>query len=113
MRRLFLPEHTQKHTGAVEKTMRLVQMRGAHRQIPGVDLIGKRQRAFTGRGLPAVFVAFDERDFFDAAGAFRMRGDPDDIARELAHHVAARNPGRQYENLTIRVGTIDGQCDGE
>jgi hypothetical protein len=36
-----------------------------------------------------------------------------DVARELAHHVAARNPHRQHETLAGRIGIGDGHGDFE
>jgi hypothetical protein len=35
------------------------------------------------------------------------RADSHNIARELANHVAARNPGGQHEALALGIGLLD------
>ena len=43
-RRILLSDHAQEGAGAVEEGVRLVKVRAAHREIPGIDLDDDRQR---------------------------------------------------------------------
>jgi hypothetical protein len=73
-------------------------MRGAHRQIPGIDFVVQRQRrAAVGqrRGLPRVLIQLGQLDRL----ALRLGADAHNIARKFTDHVAARDPCRQRENL--------------
>jgi hypothetical protein len=42
--RFLLSDHAQEGAGAVEEGVRLVKVRAAHREIPGIDLDDDRQR---------------------------------------------------------------------
>ena len=99
MRRLLLARHAKEDAGAVEECMGLVEMGGAHRQVPCVDLIHQDQRPVAAGGLPAVLVGFFKRDL----SAISARRDAHDVARELTNHVAARYPCRQHQALAGRV----------
>ena len=110
-RRLFLPDHAQEDAGAVEEGVRLVKVRAAHREIPGVDLDddSQRRRVLQRRRLPGVLVELLQRDRLAACfGANRH-----DVAGEVADQVAAGNPCRQRETLPDRIGQIDGAAHFE
>ena len=101
----LLPEHTQENAGAVEEGVRLVEVGAAHREIPGVDLVGqgKRLLPFQRFGLPGVLVDLVECNGL-AAGFGR---DTDDLPGEVANQIAAGNPRRQREALAGGVGELD------
>ena len=90
----------QEDTRAIEESMRLVQMCRADGKVPRIDLVAHQQCCTGGdpTGTPAVLVQFFEAN----RTAFRLGADTDDVAGELTNHVAARNPGRQGENLPLR-----------
>ncbi|MCY1227045.1 hypothetical protein D9M72_393020 [compost metagenome] len=109
---LGLPVHAQEHRAAVEEAVGGVQVRRAHRQVPGVDLVAERQRAVgqaDRRGLPALLVELGQADLAPA----RVGADAHDIAREVPDHVTARDPGRQRETLAGGVGLAHGNGDGK
>ena len=89
--------------GAVEEPVRFVEMRRAHRRVPGVHPIPEAERPAARRRAPAVLVDLVDRDRRSAA----VGGQRDDVARELADHVAAGNPGGQREALAVGVGRGD------
>ncbi|MCY1541916.1 hypothetical protein D9M68_776320 [compost metagenome] len=97
---VILAMHAQKDAGAVEEAVGFVQVRAAHRQVPGVDHVFHSQRAVAGRRLPSVVVRFVDGQ---AAGA-RIGRQRFDLAREVADQVAARNPGRQGQALAAGGG---------
>ena len=98
--------HRHEHAGAIEEAMGRVEVGRTHRQVPGIDLIVQHQRARPGlnRRAPGVLVELLERARF----AIGLRGQADDVARELPDHVAARNPRRQAEHLALRIGLVHG-----
>ncbi|MNQ77235.1 hypothetical protein D3C85_920950 [compost metagenome] len=100
---VVLAMHAQENAGAIEEAVSFVQMRAAHRQVPGIDHVLHPQRTVTGRGLPGVVV-----DFVDIhpprAG---MRGHRFDLARKIADQIAARNPGRQGQALAFGGRRVD------
>ncbi len=106
---LLLPHHAQEHTGAVEKAVGLVQVRGPHGHIPGIDFVMHQQRAGHGRGLPGMFVQLGQRHVL----AVRFGANLDDVAGEFADHVAARYPGRQRQHLALLCRRAHGQRDLE
>ena len=61
-RRAFLANDAQENAGAVEESVRFVQMRAAYRQIPGMNFANDAERlpCAQRRGLPGVFVKFAE-----------------------------------------------------
>ncbi len=91
----------------VEETVGLVEVGSAHRQIPGVHLVGHRQRTGRRRDLPGVLVELVHAQLAVAG----ERRQAHDVARELADHVAAGNPRRQHESLAIRRRIVDGDGD--
>src|SRR5207244_1053462 len=99
----------EKNAGSVEEGMRLVQVRGAHRQIPCVHVVSHAQRSLAGRALPRVLRDLCHRDTL----AFRLRMQLDHVARELAHEITARDPRGQTQNLTVRRRIRYGASDGE
>ncbi len=105
------PLDGQEDAGAVEETVGLVEMRGAHRQIPGINLVMQAQRAAgpQRRGAPAVLVELLHAPRL----AIDLGPQAHDVARELADHVAARDPRRQAENLASRIGIAHGAADLE
>ncbi len=106
----FVAVGGQKDAGAVEEAVGLVEVGAAHREIPGVNGVAQGHRAFSARRqLPAVLVEFGGRD----GPASRLGRQADDVAGELADHVAAGNPRRQAEHLPGRVGLGELQADFE
>ncbi|ABA50678.1 hypothetical protein BURPS1710b_3583 [Burkholderia pseudomallei 1710b] len=99
-RRILAAERREKHARAVEEAARVVQVRGAHRQVPRVDVVAQRDRPGRRRGLPGLLVELADPQL---AARFVERTQRHDIARELAHHIAARNPYGQREALARRV----------
>ena len=91
----FLPQYAQEHAGAVEEAVILVQVRGAHGQIPGIHVVFERQGALARSRLPRMLVQFGQRHGL----ALGLGADADDVARKFADHVAARDPGRQGQDL--------------
>ena len=96
---ILLPQYSQKHTGAVEKTVGGIQMRAAHRKIPCVDLVVDNQRTVRGRRLPGVLVQLRKAKC-TAAG---LRANRHDMPCEFANHVAAGNPRRQRKALAFDI----------
>ncbi|KFB70906.1 MAG: hypothetical protein AW09_003970 [Candidatus Accumulibacter phosphatis] len=101
-RRMFVTEGAQEYAAAIEKSVCLVDMRSAYREIPGVNLAddGERHTLADRCSLPAVFVDLGERYHF----ASSLGTNRDDVAREVTNQVTAGNPCRQRETLPSRVG---------
>ncbi len=108
-RLVFLPFGAEEDRAAVEEAVRGVQVRGAHGQVPGVDLIAERKRPVHRCRLPALLVQLGQCHRL-AAG---IRADAHDIACEVADHVAAGNPRRQVEQLAGGMGGVYRDGDGE
>jgi hypothetical protein len=109
VRSRFLAQHAQEHAGPVEEAMRLIEVGGAHGQVPCVDFIVQGQGARRWRGAPAVFIALGKGD----GDAVRLGADAHDVAGEFADHVAARDPGRQGKLLPFRCRRGDRDGDVE
>jgi len=100
--RALVADRQQEHAAAVEEAVRRVQVRRAHRQVPGVDLVGQRQRPVRRRAAPGVLVElFDPHAPPGARLAGLQRRQAHDVARKLSHHVAARYPRGQHEQLAL------------
>ncbi|AFK61479.1 hypothetical protein TKWG_04790 [Advenella kashmirensis WT001] len=104
---LFATVHFQKNAGAIEKTVGLIQMGAAHRQIPGVYPIIEREAAGAGRYLPSVIIQFFDGQHRSAClcrQAVNMPG-------KIPYQIAAWNPCRQRHNLAATIGVADGDLD--
>ena len=104
---VFLPLDAQEHAGAVEESMRLVQVRAAHGQVPGIDGVFDFERAGARRGLPGMVVEFFHAHRPPAAPG----GQCLDLARKIANQVAAGYPGGQGEFLALGVWPRHGERD--
>src|SRR3569623_1087803 len=95
MTAICLAVYANEHTGAVEIAMSAVEVRAAHRHVPGVDVIEQRERAQTRRAAPAMLVelAHCQRDGFGLGPQLHH------VLGELADHVTAGNPRRQRLTL--------------
>ena len=97
------PGHAQEHAGAVEEAVGLVEMGGAHRQVPRIDLVAQRSAGRrSGAACQLVLVDLCQRD----RRPFDVAADAHDVAREFADHVAARDPGRQHEHAGRRAPAL-------
>ena len=93
----FLANRAQENAAAVEKSVCLVDVCPAYREVPGVDLANHRERLMfsDGRRLPGVFV--DPVQAHALAGGLGM--DRDDVPGEVTNQVTAGNPGWQGKAL--------------
>src|SRR4030095_14225993 len=99
--RLF-SQRAQEDAGPVEESVRSVQMRTPHRQVPRVNLQRDGESALDWRRCPGVLVELGDRDAAPAA----LRADRDYVTREVADQVAAGYPSRQGEALALRIGIV-------
>ena len=99
----------QKHTGAIEEGMTVIEVRGPHRQVPRVDFaFDLERRSGSPRcAAPAMLVELFHGQPSAAAAGFERH----DVARKVADHVTARNPCRQRQPLPLRIRVGDGQTD--
>src|ERR1700754_3113667 len=103
MRLALAALHPQAESGAVEEASLGIEKGGAHREVEGVDPIAQHQ--FAGAAAaddPGRLVELLERRRPSSLLGFERK----EMARELAHQVAARNPDRQAEAL-LRRRTLD------
>ena len=109
MRLVLAALDAQAQAGAVEEAARRIEKRCAHGGVEGIDEITQRQRrAPLARRLPGRLVELRQRHRLVALPRF----EPRQMARELAHHVAAGNPHRQRQALR-RGGRGHRQRDAE
>ncbi len=66
MRYLLLVFDAQEDTATVEKAVRLVKVRGAHRHIPCIDVITQGQRLVSWICDPGVLVELGKAEFLAA-----------------------------------------------
>ncbi|EWS52866.1 hypothetical protein X551_04348 [Methylibium sp. T29] len=101
--------HAQEHAGAVEEAAPGIEVGRTHRGVEGVDHVAHHQRATAAAVRhPAGLVALDQ-----GHGAIALaRLELGQVAGELPHQVAARNPHRQAQRLLF--GRLrDGEGDAE
>ena len=106
---VFLANDFQETTGAVEETVRRIEVCAANAGIERVHSRDNGQRRPGGRRLPGALVELVQGDGF----AVRLRPNLDDVARIVANHVAARYPGRHAQLLAVGIGGFDSQADFE
>ncbi len=99
----------QAQAGAVEEAAVVAEPGGAHRRVERVGVVRDDQRgAARSRDAPAILGQLHQRSFLRALARLEAA----EMARELAHHVAARDPRGQAQGLLgRRIG--DGQRDLE
>ena len=98
-----LADHFEKNAAAVVVAMRVIEMRGANREVVGIDPVAHAERTVRRSDLPVGLVDLADRD--GAIGITRF--EVEQVAREVADHVAARDPVRQAQCLSVRVGQVD------
>jgi hypothetical protein len=96
--------HPQEEAGAVAQGVIAVEVGGAHRQLAGIDVVDQRHRRIDRRQLPGRFVDFRKPDRPAVVG-FSAQGD--DVPGEIAHQIAAGNPGRQGDALAGARRRVD------
>ena len=96
--RVFLPLDREEDTGAVEVCVRRIQVRPAHAQVVGEYAGDQRQRPTHDPGTPATLVELGQLD----VEAIRLRAYRHDVACVIPDHVAAGNPRRHREHLSVR-----------
>src|SRR5258705_4960562 len=102
-RRAFVPERPEKHASAVEKSVAGIEVRAAHRKVPGVYLVAHAERPGDRLRPPCVLVdLLDRHRPVTAPGSYG-----NDVTREVPNHVAAGGPRRQRELLPRRIGVFD------
>ena len=105
----FTPLHPQEQAGAVEEGMALVEVGGADRALPRIDLVFEHQLTLGPLHLPALLVQRHHREFPAAAGST----DGDEVAGEIPDHVAAGDPGGEGDGDARRIGLLQEEADGE
>ena len=107
-RPILAAEHAQEHAGAVEEGVGAIEMRRAHAEVPGIDLVLEGDFATHGRCSPGVLVELGQ---FDGALA-GARFDAHEVAREITDQITAGNPGRQSKAQGFAIGG-NGQRDAQ
>ena len=83
--------------------MGLIQVRTAHRQIPGINLIIYSHRPAAGFEAPVGFVQlFDHNRLVTTTGPQHEQ-----VFGEVSYHVTARYPVRHAQTLPCRIRTLD------
>ena len=107
----FVAKRTEEDAGAVEKRMRLIKMRAAYRQIPGVNLTddGEWCVCLEGGCAPGVLVGFAKTNGF----ATGFGADRNNMPCKIPNQVTAGNPRRQGELLARPVRRGNGASNFE
>ena len=106
---LLPSQRTQEYAWTIEEGMTGVQMRTAHRQVEGIHVDRHHDGPGVGCHDPGVLVDLGYRQRLAPAA----RADRHHVPGEVADQIAAGDPGRQREALSIRVGIGDGAGDFE
>src|SRR5690606_13831279 len=108
-RKVFLAPDGQEDAGAVEESMGFVDMRTAHREIPGIHHVLDGEGSGARFAAPGMVVGLgDPHRITAAAGLERF-----DLAGEISNKIAAGNPRRKGQCLALRIRLFDGQGDAK
>jgi hypothetical protein len=97
----------QEHARSIEKSVRLIHVSTANREIPSVDHDVNCQWAFAAGKLPCVAVNFPHTNALTVCMAFKGFYVP----RKVTNEIAAWNPGGQANHLPTRVRLVDLQSN--
>jgi len=109
-RPMLLPLDAREQAGTVEEGVRGIQMRTAHRIVPGIDFQRDRERLPARCSAPGMLVELGQRD-----GCTAIIGglDADDVTGEVADQITAGRPGGHGQHHTRRIRLIDCALDLE